>query len=186
MPSRTAACPTFGGLRVTRLRLVALALVASLVLVVAAGCGGDDDDSAGASPRSNGATATTTTAKDDGSSAANGSGGGLPQSEYVQRAQAACTKFEQKFAASLENFNPSSGDITEVAGKAADALHGIADELRGIGYPNGKQDAANKLYDAIDEAADQMQADPQRVVETEGNQIGVLAKDVGLESCGEL
>jgi hypothetical protein len=31
-----------------------------------------------------------------------------------------------------------------------------------------------------------MQADPQQVVDTEGDQIDVLAKDVGLESCGEL
>jgi hypothetical protein len=160
--------------------------VASLVLVAAAGCGGDDDDSAGASPQSNGTSATTTTTKTDGSSSAGGSGSGLSQSEYVQRAQAACTKFEQKFASSLQNFDPANGDIAEVAGKAADALHGIADELRGIGYPNGKQDEANKLYDAIDKAADQMQADPQQVVDTEGDQIDVLAKDVGLESCGEL
>jgi hypothetical protein len=171
---------------VTRLRLLALALVASLVLVVAAGCGGDDDDSAGASPQSNGTSATTTTTKADSSSTAGGSGSGLSQSEYVQRAQAACTEFEQKFASSLQNFDPANGDIAEVAGKAADALHGIADELRGIGYPNGKRDEANKLYDAIDKAADQMQADPQQVVEAEGNQIDALAKNVGLESCGEL
>jgi hypothetical protein len=173
---------------VTRLRLLALALVASLVLVGVAGCGGDDDDSAGASPQSNGTSATTTTANADSSASASGgsSGGGLSQSEFVQRAQAACTQFEQKFASSLQNFDPANGDIAEVAGKAADALHGIADELRGIGYPNGKQDEANKLYDAIDKAADQMQADPQQVLDTDGDQIDALAKSVGLESCGEL
>jgi hypothetical protein len=168
-----------------RRRVLALALVASLAVVAAAGCGGDDDDTAGAPPRSNG-TATTTATNDGGSSSNGSTGGALSQSEFVRKAEAACATFEQKFEESLANFDPSSGDVSEVAGKAADALHGVADELRKIGYPSGKHDEANQLYDAIDKAADEMKADPRKVVDdSEGNnQIDTLSKDLGLHACG--
>jgi hypothetical protein len=141
---------------------VRVLVAASLATAVIAGCGWDDGG--GASKQ-------------------------LSSADFKKQANDVCTNLQSDLEKSLQGFDPSKDSSIEgAAGKFADALHRIADDLRNVGYPEGKQDEANAFYDAIDDAATKIEDDPKTLTDTDSKAFDDLdekAKAVGLESCGD-
>jgi len=147
-------------------RVVTAAVAISLGLSLVAGaCGGDDDST---------------------------SNHALSKSEFKQKTDAACEEFSNQLQSSLANIDASKAtdaQVKEVAGKAADALHSVADKLRGIGYPEGLQDEAAQFYDGLDKAADALEKDPS-VLKTgdtpkEFSDLDQLSEKLDITNCGQ-
>jgi hypothetical protein len=147
-------------------RVVAAAVAVTMsVSLVAGACGGDDDSV---------------------------SNQALSKSEFKQKTDAACEEFSSQLQSSLSNVDASKAtdaQVQEVAGKAADALHSVADKLRGIGYPEGLQDEAQQFYDGLDKAADALENDPN-VLKTgdtpkEFSDLDKLSAKLDITNCGQ-
>jgi hypothetical protein len=148
----------------SRVRVLVATLLAALLATAAiAGCGGDDD-SASASKQ-------------------------LSSADFEQKADEVCTSLQSDLEKSLQGFDPTKeSSLDDAANKVADALHTIADRLRAVGYPAGKQDEANAFYDAIDDAASEIEDDPKALTDTDSKAFDDLddrAKAVGLDKCGD-
>jgi hypothetical protein len=147
----------------SRVRVVVAALLATAVVTGFAGCGGDDDSSSASKQ--------------------------LSSADFKKQADDVCTSLQSDLEKSLEGFDPTKkSSLDDAANKVADALHTIADRLRAVGYPEGKQDEANEFYDAIDDAATKIEDDPKSLTDTNSTAFDDLddrAKAVGLEKCGD-
>jgi hypothetical protein len=133
---------------------------AAVAAVAFAGCGGDDG------------------------------GDELSQADFEREAEAVCTRADEETREIFREADLEDDDVLDdVAGRYADLLRSSADELRDVGYPEGKQDEANEFYDQMDALADRVDDDPAvfRAEEEpeEFSDLDTLAEEIGLADCGE-
>jgi hypothetical protein len=147
----------------SRVRVLVAVLLATMFATAAVAACGGDDSGGGASKQ-------------------------LSSTDFKKEADKVCSGLQSDLEQSLAGFDPTKdASLSDAAGKVADAFHTIADRLRAVGYPEGKQDEANAFYDAIDEAADKVADDPKLLTDSNSkafDNLDKLAKDVDLESCG--
>lgn len=146
--------------------------VVGVVVAVAAlafGCGGDDDDS-------------------------------LTKAEYRKQANALCLQGnDQKDNAIREGFEDpkkagitakgEAGTIEVLTELALPPIVAMTEELKELGGPEGEEEKAEEMVEAIEAEIDEIEANPKAVATGSGgefNEANKLADELGLESCAKV
>jgi hypothetical protein len=161
----------------TRIAKVLTLAIASLALV-AVGCGGGDD--------------STTT--DTGTSGATGaSGAPLTKEAFITQADAICKASGDAIGKQANQVfsgqQPSQAEVDQFANEVVvPGLREQLDGIRALTPPEGDEDQINAILDAVDEATNQVEADPSLLQASDNEglfaQANQLAQDYGLKECG--
>jgi len=157
-------------------RLVAPLIVMLAIAVVGVGCG-DDEESSGAE----------------------GSASSLSEAEYVERANAVCSRSKQRLLKEMGEFTPTRvkenpGKITPAATTFAESFRVVGlpaierhvEELRGLGLPSDDEDDADAVVVAMERAVRAAKQDPpisDAAFLQQFNASAELARDYGIGAC---
>jgi hypothetical protein len=120
----------------------------------------------------------------------------IAKSEFIRRADAVCTDYNERLEAAgqaafpSEDVEPSADDIEAFAATIADLVRDQVDELRDLPDPDEGADEIEDLLDDVEARADDIEElgeDPETFFE-EGETIfedlDARARDYGFEVCG--
>lgn len=149
-------------------RAIALAACAALV-IGAAGCGGDDDGGD--------TTAVETQTKD----------------EWVKQADQICAAADTEIQQAAEDAGLSSDSSPEelesfYTETVLPSIEEQRDQIEALPAPEGEEDAAAEMIDALDQAIEDAKADPGALVQGDGSafdDVNQKASDLGLTDCGD-
>jgi hypothetical protein len=120
-------------------------------------------------------------------------GGELSAADFKKQTEGVCESAGKKAGEIFKEFDGEDDDqLDEAANKYADLMREIADDLREVGYPEGKEDQANEFYDTFDDVADKLEDDPELLNATDEDlppeieRLDELEKELDLESCGDV
>jgi len=139
---------------------------------IAAGCGSSDDDG------------TTVI---------------LTKTEYVKKADAICTKASQKRTKALQDYLEGSKIDLEKAlpkAKEEEIINDVAlppfqvetEQLAALGAPEGKEDQAEELVEALEGAIASIEANSDGFLDGSGGQFdeaAAVGEELGLKVCGQ-
>lgn len=147
-------------------KVVALVGVLAL-LVLSAGCGSGDDNS-------------------------------LTKAEFVKQADAICKKGEKKKNDSLvsaykkvgsENKESKNAQEEIIVDVALPPISKMIEELDGLGALNGEEEKAERMVEAFEEEAENVEEDPAGTIAGKvGNfdEANKIAKELGMEDCSAI
>lgn len=147
--------------------LLGCALAAGLI---AAGCGGDDDD--------------------DGGGEQTAADGAPTKAEFIAQANEICAKgvreITEEAGKVLRGGQPTPEQVREfVTGTLVPRIRKRLDQLRELRPPEGDEDRVDAIFDAAENAADQLEEDPTALTGgarafAEANRVSL---EYGLRSC---
>ena len=155
-------------------RLIALLAGVMAIAIVAAGCGSGSDDS----------TDTVVV---------------LTKTEFIKQGDAICAKGSKQIEDEADEFakdnnvdtsNPTKAEQEEVIKTVVGpVLQTQADELGALGAPDGEEDKTAAIISALEEGADELEADPASLLESNGatplDKARELANEFGFKTCGQ-
>jgi hypothetical protein len=155
-------------------RLIALLASVMAIAIVAAGCGSSSDDS----------TDTVVV---------------LTKTEFIKQGDTICANGSKQIETEADEFakdnkvdtsNPTKAEQEEVIKTVvAPALQAQADELAALGAPDGEEDKTAAIITALEEGADELEADPASLLESDGagplDKANELANEFGFKKCGQ-
>jgi len=152
-------------------RLILLLAAVMALAALAAGCGSSDDDS----------TEATVT---------------LTKTEFIDQADQICKQAGEDSEAEAEEFAEENDFELEKANQeqleeAIDevlvpALNGQVEEIKELGTPEGDEEQVEEILVALEDASDEVGADPSRAFEAEPlKKAKRLAQAYGFKVCGE-
>jgi hypothetical protein len=120
-------------------------------------------------------------------------GGELSAADYKKQTEGVCESAGKKATTIFKDFTGEDEQkLEDAANEYADVMRELADDLREVGYPEGKQDEADEFYDTFDELADMLEDDPDLLNKTDDDlpeevkRLEELEKELDLESCGDV
>lgn len=150
--------------------LLAGALMGSLLI---AGCGGSNDNS----------TSTTT----------------LSKAQFLKQGNAICAEGNKEIDESFESFAkenhlspkkaPSGAELKNFSEETlVPTVHRQLNEIKALGLPEGAEEEAEAVFAAVEEATEEVEANPTVLTE-ENNEpfakANKLSRELGLTKCGE-
>ena len=165
---------------IRRSRVLAAAAVAASLAV--AGCGGDDDE-------------TTTTEGVSGATGAT-SAAAIPVDDWIEQADEICKEenavIDEAAIEAFQGGEPGEAAISEFAGDVVvPGLQAQHDAISALPPPEGEEDRAAELVDALQSGIEEIEEDPSALgTETESpdsafTEANALASELGLQECGE-
>jgi hypothetical protein len=145
--------------------LISLLLAAIATAVLAAGCGGGSDDET-ASP-----SVETSS---------------ISRAEFVKRAEGICAKATRETEPVIEEGPSGDSGVEAIEAVFLPGAEDVVAEVRELGAPSGDQAQVEKLLTALQEAVDELEAQPASSLEELAerfHRFGTLAGNYGLQSC---
>lgn len=156
-------------------RLITALFGLLILALVAVGCGGGGDDSSGDST--------------DSSSS-------LTKAEFIKQGDEICKKGDAAIEEEATEFADENNIDTEkpteaqqeevIAQVVGPAIKRQSEEIADLGVPEGEEEAAEDIVEAVGRGADEIEEDPKAVLEGEIplTEAGKLAKAFGFKQCG--
>jgi hypothetical protein len=157
-------------------RLIAMLAAVLAVAIVAAGCGSSSDT---------GSSDTTETAA------------ALSKAAFVKKADAICTVGNESIENEADEFAKENNVNTEkptqaekeevIVAVVAPSVRKQGEEIAELGTPSGDEEAVEAIVAAVEEGADELEAEPKLLIDGENPLAkgSKLAKSYGLKVCGE-
>jgi hypothetical protein len=123
----------------------------------------------------------------------------LTKTEFIKQGDAICKKGSESLSQEAEDFADENNIDTEKPTKeqqeevietvVAPALLGQAEELNELGAPEGEEDKAAAVFEALEAGAEEMEGDPASLLESKGagplDKANELASEFGFKECGQ-
>ena len=108
--------------------------------------------------------------------------------DYVERADAICSRTTDKIDAVIEDvgLSPSDNDARDAVDQVVALTRKQLDKLRALTPPRGEAKRVEKIYDAVGRAVDRVEADPEVLFDEPSpfRRAARLAGSYGFEDCG--
>jgi hypothetical protein len=109
--------------------------------------------------------------------------------DYVERADAICSRTTAKIDAAVEDLglSPSDDEARDAGDRVVELLHAQVDKLRALTPPRGEARRVEKVYDAVERAVDRVEDDPESLFDEPSpfTRAARLAERYGFEECGQ-